>query len=297
MTLNQMQCFLAVAENRSFTKAVSQCHLSQTAITQQIQNLEEELTCRLFDRSTRPVSLTPAGQVFLEETRAVMERLGRAVVRTRDASTGMVGILRIGYTKGYERSNLSEKLRRFHQKFPNVLVICHRHASDQLAAGLLEDKYDMIFTWDGSNLRHEHTMESMEIERAQLVAALYPDHPLARRGSLYRKDLKNERILYMSPSENGDSLGDAHFLELYQKAGYQPNILLRSTDTESILMMVSAEEGISILPDYCTKKLTDAENLVFLPLTGEEEYEEIHAIWKKDNQNPAIRQLIQLFQD
>ena len=85
----------------------------------------------------------------------------------------------------------------------------------------------------------------------------------------------------MTPSATGDSFGDNHFMELYRLAGYQPNILFRSNDIESILMMVAAEEGISILPSYVTSKLADADNLVFIPLVGEGEYEKIISVWKK----------------
>ena len=96
----------------------------------------------------------------------------------------------------------------------------------------------------------------------------------------------------MSPSGVGDSFGDSHFMELYRKAGYQPDILFRSSDAESILMMVAAEEGISILPAYVTNKLKDADNLVFVPLVGEEEYEEIIAVWKSDNAGQALQKFV-----
>ena len=62
----------------------------------------------------------------------------------------MVGTLRIGYTKGFERSNFSNSLRFFHNKYPNILVSCYRRNTDLLAAGLLKDEYDIIFTWDST---------------------------------------------------------------------------------------------------------------------------------------------------
>ena len=118
--------------------------------------------------------------------------------------------------------------------------------------------------------------------------ALYAGHPLSGRHTLNRKELRGESILYMSPSGRDDSFGDSRFMELYRKAGYQPDILFRSSDAESVLMMVAAEEGISILPSYVTSKLKDADNLVFIPLVGEEEYEEIIAVWKKENPGQAL---------
>ena len=292
MNINQLKYFIAVAECKSFTKAANQYYISQTAITQQIHALEEQLNVALIDRARRPIALTPAGNVFLIEAKAIVERMNTALSRVHDASTGLVGTLRIGYTKGYERSNLSNILRSFHLDYPNILITCYRCDTDMLAAGLFNNDYDMIFTWDSTNILQEDAIEYKLMELAPLSVALYNSHPLARRNSLTRKELKGEPILYMSPSGSPESYGDNHFLELYKQAGYQPNILFRFSDIESILMMVAAEEGISILPSYVTSKLTDADNLTFVPLIGEGEYEQILAVWRKDDRSPALRQFI-----
>ena len=293
MNINQLRYFVAVAEQRSFTKAANQYYLSQTAVTQQVRALEDTLGVQLLDRNSRPVSLTPAGAVFLTEAKAILERMNTAVSRTRDASTGLVGSVRIGYTKGYERSDLSNKLRAFHRDYPNILLTCFRCDTDMLAAGLLNGEYDIIFTWDSTNIRQDSQVEFRLVERARLVVALYGSHPFARRTALRRSELKNETILFMTPSSTGSSFGDDHFMQLYQQAGYHPNILLRSNDVESILMMVAAEEGISILPAYCTDKLTNADNLIFVPLLGDEETEDILAVWRKEDPSQALRHFLE----
>lgn len=293
MNLNQIKYFVAVAEQRSFTKAAVQYYLSQTAITQQVHALEKSIGLQLIDRNTRPISLTPAGKVFLNEAKAILERMDAALLKTREASTGIVGTLRIGYTKGYERSRLVNHLRSFHHDYPGILVTCHRCDTDTLAAGLLNNEYDIIFTWDSTNLQQDDRAELRVVERIPFVVALYGAHPLARRQKLSRADLKNETILFMSPSGTGNSFGDAHYINLYQKAGYQPNILLRSSDIESILMMIAAEEGISILPSYCISRLTDKDNLVFIPLEGEDEYEEILAAWRKEDESSSLKHFLE----
>ena len=293
MNINQLRYFVAVAEHRSFTKAANQYYLSQTAVTQQVRALEDTLGVRLLDRNSRPISLTPAGTVFLKEAKAILERMNSAVSRTRDASTGLVGSLRIGYTKGYERSNLSDRLREFHRDYPNILLTCFRCDTDMLAAGLLNGEYDVIFTWDSTNIRQDSQVETRLIEQARLVVALYGSHPFARRTALRRSELKNETIIFMSPSSTGASFGDDHFMQLYQQAGYHPSILLRSNDVESILMMVAAEEGISILPAYCTDKLINADNLLFVPLLGDEETEDILAAWRKDTDSQPLRHFLE----
>lgn len=288
MNLNQLRYFVSVAESGSFTKAAASHFISQTAITQQIHALEENVGTRLLNRNSRPVSLTPAGRVLLKEAREILSRMDAALTRTREASTGLEGELRLGYTKGYEHSDLPRHLRDFHREYPNVLVSCYRCDTDALAAGVINGEYDVIFTWDSTNLLKEEALCLRVMEQVPLRVALYANHPLAGRSVLTRKDLKQENILFMSPSGTGDSFGDAFYIRLYQQAGYQPNILIRSNDMESILMMVAAEEGISIVPGYSHPWDIGTENVVFVPLAGEGETEEILIAWRKEDDNPAL---------
>ncbi|MBQ5698998.1 MAG: LysR family transcriptional regulator [Lachnospiraceae bacterium] len=298
MNTNQLRYFVAAAESKSFTKAAEQYYISQTAITQQIRALEDTLGVALFDRSSRPISLTPAGRTFLTDARAILERMDNAMHRVQEASVGMVGNLCVGYTKGYERNDrTNDMMKQFHRKYPNVLVSCYRRNTDFLAAGLLKGEFDIIFTWDSTELMKNNDVECVLVERSPLMVSVYGNHPLARRKSIRRQELKNDRILFMTPSSNGESVGDLRFYEKYEEAGYQPNIIFRSNDAESILMMIAAEEGISILPAYVTQKLINAENIVFIPLIGEGEVVEIIAAWKKENGNVVLQQFIEQFQN
>ena len=297
VNLNQLRYFVSVAEYGNFTKAAAAHYISQTAITQQIHALEESVGAKLFDRNSRPVQLTPAGKVFLKEVREILGKMDAALLRTREATTGLEGELRLGFTKGYEHSDLPKYLRMFHHEYPNVLISCYRCDTDALAAGLMSGDYDVIFTWDSTNLRREDAIELRVMEHVPLRVALYANHPLARRKELTRRDLKQENILFMSPSGTGDSFGDAFYISLYQQAGYQPNIILRSNDVESILMMVAAEEGISIVPEYSHPWDVGTENIVFLPLAGENETEEILIAWRKNDDNQALRHFVQGVRD
>lgn len=292
MNTNQLRYFVCAAQLRSFTRAANECYISQTAITQQIRALEESLQVQLFDRENRPVTLTPAGEVFLVEAKAILERMEAAVSKTKDAATGLVGALRIGYIKGYERSGLSGRLRRFHKSNPNILLTCFRGDVDTLAAGLLSGDYDLIFTEGSAELLRSPQTEHREVEHTPLTAVLYRRHPLAQRACVRREDLKNERIIVMEPARE-PAVRDDRFLEKYLQAGYRPDIICRTGDAESVLMMVDAEEGVSILPAYVTDKLTNAENLIFLPLEGENEWETIRCVWRKNDHNPALIRFIE----
>ena len=293
MNQNQLKYFVAAAESRNFTKAAEQFYISQTAITQQIRLLEETLGCALFDRSTRPVSLTGAGETFLGEAKEILERMNRAVELTHGAAMGLSGTLQLGYVCGYEHSDLPLWMRRFHGENPNILVSFYRCSADVLSSGVLGGAYDLVYTWDSTNLKQNEEVDHVTVERVRLMVALYDRHPLAQRQSLRRQELRGENILYMSPSADVESYGDAFYMELYRKAGFKPNILFRSSDAESILMMVASEEGISILPEYCTTKLNHPYNLRFVPLEGAQEVEEIVAVWRRDNRNPALNRYLQ----
>ena len=222
------------------------------------------------------------------DAKNLLKQMDSSVIRAKDAAAGSGGSLHIGFLKGYERSDLADTARRFRHEHPNTFLTFERKSSDQLAAGLMRGAYDIIYTWDSTNLRQEPDILWRQIDRIRLVAALYTGHPMAGRMQLSRAELRGENLLYMSPSEDFESYGDAVFIRLYQESGYSPNILFRTSDLEVILMMVAAEEGISILPDYFTNKLVGADNLIFVPLIGDHEHEEIDAIWRRDNRNPLL---------
>lgn len=293
MNTNQLRYFVSVAETRSFTRAAASHFITQTAITQQIRALEETLQVTLFDRRSRPVALTPAGHTFLVEAKAILSRMDQAMERVQEASVGWSGSLRIGYTKGYERSDLSRKLSAFHGAFPNVLLSCYRRNADQLAAGLLKGEYDVIFTWDSSELCKNGEVDYCLAEMCRLTLAVYNSHPLARRRDVTRQDLRGEPLLFMTLSSTGESVADSHFVEMYEKAGFHPDIVFRSSDAESILMMVAAEEGIAILPGFATEKLLNAENITFIPMTGDGEEVEIIAAWRRTEENPLLSRFLE----
>ena len=288
MNQTQLKIFTAAAETGSFTKTAERFFITQAAVTQHIRALEDSLGCRLFDRRKRPVRLTAAGRSFYVDAKNLLRQMDFSVTRAKDAAAGSGGSLHIGFLKGYERSDLAAFARRFRRRYPSAFLTFERKSSDQLAAGLMQGHFDIIYTWDSTNLRQEQAVSWRQTDRIRLVAALYTGHPLAGRMQLSRAELRGENILYMSPSEDFESYGDAVFLRLYQESGYNPDILFRTADLEVILTMVAAEEGISILPDYFTNKLVGEDNLIFIPLTGAREHEEIDAVWRSDNPNPLL---------
>ena len=115
MTTNQLKYFITAAETLSFTEAGKLHYISQTAITQHIQSLEEQLGVKLFAREKKRVRLTPAGEIFYMEAKAILERSKIAVNRARNAADGISGSLNIGYVKGQGFSLITPLIKKFYE--------------------------------------------------------------------------------------------------------------------------------------------------------------------------------------
>ena len=107
MNSRQLEYFLAVAHELNFTKAAESMYVSQTAVTQQIKALEEQLGVSLFERTKKKVVLTPAGNVFLQEATLLLKRMQTAIERTREASSGFIGSLDIGFSIGIGNTGMA----------------------------------------------------------------------------------------------------------------------------------------------------------------------------------------------
>lgn len=113
MNLRQLEYFVSVAENLNFTKAAKKCFISQTAMTLQIQALEEIVGVPLLIRSKHHVELTPAGKVYLNEAKVILARSEEAVKLAKTAAKGVSGRISIGFIRGYEQSLFQKRSAAF----------------------------------------------------------------------------------------------------------------------------------------------------------------------------------------
>src|SRR5262245_33673728 len=120
MELRHLRSFVAVAEELHFGRAAARVHIVQPALSRQIRALEDEIGIKLLERDRRRVALTPAGSAFLDEARALLGQVARAVDAARRADRGELGTLRIGYVPAMVTTGLPEIVRRFRKRFPGV---------------------------------------------------------------------------------------------------------------------------------------------------------------------------------
>lgn len=151
MNLKQIRYALAVAEEQSFTRAAQRCHTVQSALSHQIAKLEEELGCTLFERTSRRVRLTPAGQAFIPSAQRLLAAQQALVEEVTAAGDAVSGTLTIGTISTINAIDLTEKLDKFHRHYPAVNIRLYVGMSEALLEDVRQQKCDMAFVgiWPG----------------------------------------------------------------------------------------------------------------------------------------------------
>ena len=293
MNTRQIEYFLAVAEELSFTRAAEKMYVSQTAVTQQIQALEELMGVKLLNRTKKQVELTLAGQVFQQEGRQILQHIENAFAHARDASEGMTGGMKIGFAN-YAGNILSNSLQEFRGRYPNIKIQFQSYSPSVLLDQLKNGELDLIFSpvFDPSVYKDCFLQE---VDRISLMVVLPSSHPLSGRPYLTKKDLLQENlILACTPdSKIGE---DRMIIESFLQEGYHPKIVDKIEDVETILLMINVNMGTSILPSYITLPVGNDRRIVAIPYEPDVQVE-YAAISLEENENPALNKIKQFLQE
>ncbi len=203
MELRHLRYFVAVGEEENVTRAAARLHVSQPPLTRQIQDLEHELGCALFERSGKSLRLTEAGRAFLDEARAVLARVEAAVARARGIATGREGELHVGYAPSPTIGLLPGALEAFQRSHPSLRVTLHDLSTPQMIAGL--------------HARTLHVALMMQPPKAaavglafeplrafSIVVAMSARHPWSRKRAMPVADLLREPIVVLARKEYPD---------------------------------------------------------------------------------------------
>jgi DNA-binding transcriptional LysR family regulator len=279
MELRHLRYFHTVAEQGSFSQAARTLYISQSAISEQVADLEREIGVKLFHRDGRSILLTAAGKVFLDEARTVLVAAKHAVERAQGAQRGEIGTLRIGFFAGSIGTSFTKAVRRFRRQYPGVRLSLVEMTPTQQWQALVEGRIDIGFT---RRLEPQYLEElSWETIRQDAIVAVLPrDHPLAP-GPVHVRDLAGEPFV-MSSRETSPAVFDK-VIELCSEAGFSPKIASISTVWSSVVLLVQAGEGISMLPS--NHQESRASDLAFCPLTAENAHVDLIIAWssKRDS--------------
>jgi DNA-binding transcriptional LysR family regulator len=283
MELRHLRYFCAAAEQGSFSRTARVLYVSQSAISEQIADLEAEIGVKLFRREGRTTELTPAGEVFLGEARAVLAAAKLAVDRAQGAARGEFGTLRIGFFAGGIGPNFTRIIRRFRRQFPGVRLSLVEMTPSQQWHALLEGTIDVGFT---RRLEPEYVdqLEWETIRQDKIVAVLPKEHRLAP-GPVNLRELAGEPFV-LSSRETSPAVFDK-VIELCSEAGFSPKIASISTVWSSVVLMVQAGEGISLLP--LNHQQTRTNDLAFCPLTAKNAWVDLILAWSPKRDSPILQ--------
>jgi DNA-binding transcriptional LysR family regulator len=288
MELRHLRYFVAVAEELNFTRAAQRLHIAQPPLSTQIRLLEEELEAQLFERDKRRVFLTPAGHHLLQRARAILGAVDEARRETRNAATGEVGRIGVGYTASAMLSpRLAPVLRRFAREHPAVqLQLQERTSLDQLDAvhardldiGILR-KPDVV------------TPPGVELEAwlaSPLVAAVPEGHALAAQPGLRIRELHDQPLLAY-PKDAGIGLY-WKVQALCAKAGFRPQIVQEARDTGTIVGLVAAGAGIAIVPQ--DTRCFALPGVVYQRILDKDATSTLHLAYRSANDSPHVQLLL-----
>ncbi len=246
MEMHQLRYVVAVARTRNFSRAAEQCHVSQPSLSQQIQKLEDELGERLFERTKREARLTSHGEAFLPRASRILEEVDAARREATDAGELLRGMVTVGVLPTIAPYLLPGALAEFTGKFPGVEVVVQEDTTDQLLKLVLGCEIDLALA---SHPIQDPRLEVRELFAEELLLALPPRHPLARRRTIGVGELENEPFIVM---KDGHCLGD-QVLQFCDRRDLRPNISFRSAQLETVQSLVHAGLGLSLIPAMAAK--------------------------------------------
>ncbi|NYT38982.1 LysR family transcriptional regulator [Allopusillimonas soli] len=267
MDFRQLNYFVAVAQELSFSGAAKKLHISQPPLSQQIKLLEEDLGVQLFERTRRVVKLTHAGALFLERATEILAQYAHARALCAWTKDGQAGMLRIAFTASVPMFDaFPHILQGFRGRYPRIeLALRHLSTGEQLQA-LSSGDIDVGFLRPSSSFKAPPTLETTDLWRDELVLAVAQHHPLASATRRIRLEQLAREDFILFPQASGCGLFE-HITTLTAQAGFTPTIVQEVQENSTTLALVAAGLGVSIVPSIYSQ--TKPPGVVFKRLQGD----------------------------
>lgn len=286
MELRHLRYFVAVASEKSFRRAAERLHIAQPPLSTQIKQLEEELGLLLFERTSRSVRLSPAGENLLPMANSILEAAERMKTAAKQSAEGAIGLLSIGYLPSSLGPLLAEAMRSFHAAHPNVQISLIEQRAPQQIEAVLNGSLDIALTHgrvDQSELAAELFSET------DVALALHKGHRLARKDKISLESLKGERLVLLR-HELTYGFYDPFFAAC-AAANVSLPVFQYTNDFITKLWLVSAGFGVSptMLPSSLYFAITD---VIFRPLSIHLPKSKLFLVHRKANHSPLLRTFV-----
>jgi DNA-binding transcriptional LysR family regulator len=290
MELRHLRYFVAVAEELHFTRAAERLHIGQPPLSQQIQALEQELDVQLFERSKRRVRLTEAGRLFLEDARRILAMTEQAGANARRAQRGEVGELRIGFTFSTPFTPLFAKvINHYRRHFPSVTLTLREMGTLHQIEAIGQRTLDLGFVRPPEEaVPATIGLSTLRVDR--LVAVLPVDHPLAAQASIAISELEHAPfVMYTKKSGTGVH---PQIFRLCRAAGFVPHTAQEAGEASTIIGLVAAGCGISILP--ASFDSIQMEGVCYRPISDTGATTSLLLAQRQDEASPLVSSFITL---
>lgn len=287
MELRQLRSFVVVAEELNVGRAAVRLHLTQPSLSRQIAALERDLGVELFARVKKRFVLTAAGAAFLDDARDLLHRADEAVRTAQRTQRGEVGTLRLRFVQSATFEALPRLLGAFRTAYPEVVLDLETMTTLRQTEALRDGRIDvglLRFPYD------EPGLLSKVVSEDPLVAALPAKHRLAKRRRIALRDLADDDfVLYTRAT--GPSVHDV-IVGYCQAAGFTPRITQQGADVQTIVSLVAAGLGVSLL--IAPTPPIDPAAVVYHELSDDLPPWQLSVAWSAANQSPVLRQFLRL---
>jgi DNA-binding transcriptional LysR family regulator len=285
MELRQLGYFRMVARELHFRRAAEQLCIVQPALTRQIKQLEEELGVVLFHRTKRRVELTEAGVYLYREVEVLFERLDAVKRNLGSIQAGQMGTLRISYAGSAMVSLLPPILARLRQQWPLVQTHLREMTATEQLEAVRSGKADVGFV---RNPPPDERLHCRVVQRETFSVVLPGGHPLAAGAFRGLDQLAGEPFI-LPPQSAGPLYVDL-LMRLCGRAGFVPAVVHETAFGDTVMRLVAQGLGVALVPTSLTRGVTLPVCCIELVDAGLPA--ELSMIWRKDDQSPLVRQLV-----
>jgi DNA-binding transcriptional LysR family regulator len=286
--LNWIRAFVAVAEELHFGRAADRLRVAYSPLSQTIRKLENELGVQLFKRNTRSVALTVEGASYLPHARAVLNelRLGQQAVHSHQDTT--YGTVTVGYSGALNHRTLPKLTQELARKYPNIeLVLEGSVLTADALSRLKHGTLDLSFIGLPAPMKN---IERRVVSREPLGVVLPTAHPLASATQLNLADLSDDRFITL-PHSSGSALRET-VTSACLEAGFRPHVVQEASDAHTIMSMVAAGIGVSLMPE-CVADINPA-GTVYVPLYEPASFFDAAIAWNPARVSDALEAVLEV---
>ena len=288
--LSQLRCFVAAAEELHFGRAAARLNMTQPPLSRQIQLLERILGVTLLDRTSRSVRLTPAGRIILLEARRILRLAESAALTTRQVASGETGRIALGFTAASGYGFLPRLLHLARRHLPKLEIALREMVTDEQIEALITGRIDVGLLRPPVN---RQDFEKMPVLTEPLVGALPKGDPRLEKASLTLADFDRSPMIMYAPE--GAWYFHHMLATMFDEADVQPLAVQHMSQIHSMLALVHAGLGAAMVPEAATRLHFD--DVFFRPVeTHPARPVELYLVWRRDNDNPALKPLLELSQ-